>query len=95
MKEYFLAQRFMLSASFALAGLAFGSAYFAALRRTVCLYAGGRGPLVPAALMLGRLAAAILIFGFASKNGALPLLTSFFGFLLARRLALRASRSAT
>ncbi len=94
MRGYFLAPNLFLTASFAFAGLAFGCAYFSALRRTADLYAGRRGRLVPAALTLGRVGAAILFFGFASLNGALPLLTGFFGFLLARGLALRASRTA-
>ncbi len=95
MRGYFVAPSLFLTASFAFAGLAFGWAYFAALRRTADLYAGGRGRLVPSALMLGRVGAAILFFGFASRNGALPLLTGFLGFLLARGLALRASQTAT
>jgi len=77
---------------FAFAGLAFGWAYFAALLRTADLYASGEARLLPAVLTLGRLAAAMGFFGFAARIGALPLLTGFLGFLLARRLALRAAR---
>jgi hypothetical protein len=76
-------------ASFAFAGLAFGLAYFAVLRRTVDLHAAGHGLLVPALLTIGRLATAILLLGVAARVGALPLLSSFIGFLLARTLALR------
>ena len=76
-------------ASFAFAGLAFGLAYFAMLRRTVDLHAAGHGLLVPALLTVGRLATAILLLGVAARVGALPVLSSFIGFLLARALALR------
>jgi hypothetical protein len=73
------------------AGLALGACYFAALRRTVALFATGRGCRA-AALTLGRLAGAIIFFGLAARLGALPLLSSFLGLLLARMLALRSAR---
>jgi N-ATPase, AtpR subunit len=79
-------------ASFAFAGLAFGLAYFAVLRRAVDFHAPDRGRLVPAVLTLGRLAAAILFLGIAARVGPLPLLSSFIGFLLARAVALRVVR---
>jgi N-ATPase, AtpR subunit len=79
----------LVTAAFAVGGLAFGVVYFAALRRTADLYAVGQRRLVPAALTLGRLAAAILFLGFAARTGALPLLAGFLGFLVARGLALR------
>lgn len=81
-----------LAALFAAAGLAFGGAYFAALRRTADLLAGGGPRFWPAAWTLGRLAAAIIFLGIAAKAGALPLLTALAGFLLARAPALRAVR---
>jgi hypothetical protein len=80
-------------AFFAFAGLAFGLVYFVVLRRTVYLNAAGYGRLVPTVLTLGRLVAAILFLGVAARVGALPLLSSFMGFLLARALALREVRS--
>jgi hypothetical protein len=80
-----------LAAGFA--GLLAGALYFAALRRAVALYAAGPGRL-GAALTLARIAGAILFFGLAARQGALPLLSSFLGFLLARALALRAARRA-
>ena len=82
-----------LAAAWTLGGLVLGLAYFSALRRTVEVFADGRGRLLPAALTLGRLAAAILFLGLAARFGALPLLTAFLGFLLARALALRAART--
>ena len=83
---------FALSTVSALGGLLFGLGYFIALRRTVEVFVGGRGRLLPAALTLGRLAAAILFLGLAARFGALPLLTALLGFLLARALVLRAAR---
>ena len=75
-----------------LAGLVVGLVHFAALRRTVDLYSAGRGRLAAAALTLGRIAGTIVFFCLAAKLGALPLLSSFLGFLLARTLALHAAR---
>ena len=77
---------------FAFAGLAFGWAYFAALRRAADLYASDQARVLPAVLRLGRLAAAMVFFGFAARIGAPPLLAAFLGFLVARALALRAAR---
>jgi uncharacterized membrane protein len=83
----------ILSASAGAAfGLVFGLAYFAALRRTTHLFSAGGGYLVPAALTLGRLAGAVVFFGLAARLGALPVLASFFGFLLARTVAVRTAR---
>jgi N-ATPase, AtpR subunit len=81
-----------LSFAAALAGLVFGLMHFAALRRTVELYSGGRSRLAAAALTIGRIAGAILFFGLAARLGSLPLLSSFLGLLLARTLALRAAQ---
>ncbi len=83
-----------LAVTMAFIGFAFGLVYFAALRRTVTLFAAGRGWFVPVALTLGRIAAAIIVLALAAKLGAAALLAMFIGFLLARTLALRAARSA-
>ena len=72
------------------AGFVFGLVYFAALERTVILFASGRGWLGALGLTLGRVAAAVIFLGLAAKLGALSLLAAFAGFLLARTLALRA-----
>jgi hypothetical protein len=77
------------------AGLAFGSGYFAVLRRTIDLYSTGHRRLLPAILTLGRFAAAILFLAATASSGALPALASFAGFLAARAVALRALRRAT
>jgi hypothetical protein len=83
--------RASLAFAAAFAGLVVGLVHFAALRRTVDLYSGGRGRLA-AVVTLGRVAGAIVFFCLAARLGALPLLSSFLGFLLARTLALRAAR---
>jgi len=83
-----------LTAIFAVAGFAFGVAYFAALRRTVDRLAGAGPRLLPAAWTLGRIVAAVIFLGVAAKAGALPLLMTLAGFLAARALALRAVRRA-
>lgn len=80
---------FTLAAAWAVAGLSFGLAYFAVLRVSVDLHYEASGRFVPAALTFARFAAAILFLGLAARFGALPLLTAFLGFLLARALALR------
>lgn len=82
-----------LTMTTALIGFALGLAYFAALRRTVTLFAAGRGWLAPVALTLGRLAAAIIVLGLAAKLGATALLAMFVGFLVARAVAVRTGRS--
>ena len=76
----------------AIAGLAFGWAYFAALRRTVEVYLAGRHRFVPALLTLARIAGAMVFLTVAVRFGALLLLAAFLGFLGARALALRAAR---
>jgi hypothetical protein len=47
---------------------------------------------MPAALTLGRFAAAALFFAAAARWGALPLLSAFLGFLSARGVTLRATQ---
>jgi len=81
---------FVFAAAFA--GLVVGLVHFAALWWTAELYSAGRGQLAAAALTLGRIAGTIVFLGLAARFGALPLLSSFLGFLLARTLALRAAR---
>ncbi len=79
-----------LAAAFAGGGIALGSCYFTVLRRS--LAARGMRALT---LMLGRMAAAVAFFALAARFGAVPLLASLLGFLLARLLALRAAREAS
>jgi F1F0 ATPase subunit 2 len=73
-----------IASAAALVGLAVGLVYFAALRRTVGLYTKGRSGFTVIASALGRIAGAIAFFSVTARLGALPLLSSFLGFLLAR-----------
>jgi hypothetical protein len=72
-----------------LAGFLFGLCYFAAVERTATLLASRKGLLGPISLTLGRVAAATLFLALAAQFGNASLLSAFFGFLLARMVALR------
>lgn len=74
------------------AGVALGLAYFAALRRTVALMAGGAGWRRPAALTLLRIGGAVALLALGARLGAPTLLAVFAGFLAARTWALRQGR---
>ncbi len=76
------------------AGMLFGWGYFEALRRSVARYGSRKGRAASVALTAGRLLAAVALFGAAARLGALPLLVTLLGFLVARSLALRAARRA-
>lgn len=77
-----------------LAGVAFGLVYFRALRWTVAFISGGRGLLRPAGLTIARIVAALVFLTAMAQLGAMTLLASFVGFLLARMIALRAEQRA-
>ena len=81
---------FVFAAAFA--GVVVGLVHFAALWRSIELYSAGWGQLAATALTLGRIAGTIVFLVLVVRLGALPLLSSFLGFLLARTLALRAAR---
>ncbi len=81
-----------LTALFAVIGVVFGTAYFAALQRTVDAYVSARRRFIPAILTLARVAGAIGFLVFTVHSGALPLLGAFAGILGARTLALGAVR---
>jgi hypothetical protein len=72
-----------------LAGFVFGLCYFAAVERTSALLAARKGLLGPILLTLSRVAAATLFLALAAQLGNASLLSAFFGFLLARMVALR------
>lgn len=78
-----------------LAGVGLGLAYLGALRRTVEALAHGAGWRMPMALTVARLAAAAGLLFLAAKLGAIPLLATFAGFLLARSVILRRVRRAS
>ena len=83
-----------LALPMALSGFAFGLVYFAALERSVILFASNRDWLGPLALTFARVAAAVLFLGLAAKLGALFLLAAFLGFFLSRFVSLRGARRA-
>jgi hypothetical protein len=82
-----------LAAAMAIAGLALGLVYFAAMHKTAALFVAGTGWLRPSALTLGRIGAATILLALAAKLGATPLLAAFCGFLVARAIALRVVRN--
>jgi NhaP-type Na+/H+ or K+/H+ antiporter len=73
-------------------GFGFGLFYFGAIRQTADRIARRDGWLWPAAFTVGRLLAALLLFGFMARLGAYPLLAAFGGFIVARAVARRAAR---
>ncbi|HXP73167.1 MAG TPA: ATP synthase subunit I [Stellaceae bacterium] len=83
-----------LAASMAVVGAIVGFVYFACLRRTVALFAGGGGWAGPAALTLVRVGAAVVVLGFAARLGAVALLAAFLGLLVARTIAMRRAQRA-
>jgi hypothetical protein len=92
MNDGTLASTLVVAAAMAFAGSALGLIYFRAMRRTVDLFAGGRGWLGPAGLTLARIAGAVIVLTFMARLGAMPLLAGFLGFLLARAISLRSAR---
>jgi len=94
MTDESLSSTSFLAATMAFIGFALGLVYFAALRRTVALFAARRGWFAPVALTLGRIGVAIIVLVLAVKLGAASLLATFVGFLLARTMAIRTTRSA-
>lgn len=77
---------------FAAAGFAFGSAYFASLRRGLRTSVAERAWSSYVLLALARILSAALFLGFAVRWGLPSLLAAFAGFLIARHLAVRAAR---
>ena len=84
-----------LTLMMAFGGVVFGLLYFAALKRSITQYVGGKSWPAPLALTLGRIGAAAGFLFVAAKLGAVPLLAAFVGFLIARAMALRAERRAS
>ena len=74
-------------ASFAAAGAAVGTLYFLILYRTVRLYAAGTSVVRVLPLYLLRGAGAVAAFWIIAREGAIPLLLAFAGFLVARQAA--------
>lgn len=80
---------FAITTVSAVAGIAAGLIYFAALRRSVAALTCGNGWFVPAILTMARLGGLVIALGIAAKLGAMPLLAAFVGFLIARGIAFR------
>jgi NhaP-type Na+/H+ or K+/H+ antiporter len=74
------------------AGFALGLLYFEALRRTVKRITARDGWRGAIALTAGRVVALIAVLAVAARLGAMALLVTFAGFLLARTVALYRSR---
>jgi F1F0 ATPase subunit 2 len=81
------------AAPFVLLGTLIGAGYFAMLGLNVERYLSGRslGPAIR--LHIGRLLLAGIGFTLIAPAGAVPLLSSLIGFLLARAVALRWKRA--
>lgn len=70
-------------------GLAVGGVYFTAMWWSAELFAaGGRVPLA-IALVAGRFALIVAVLVLVARGGALPLLTTALGIVIARMLAVR------
>ncbi len=67
-----------------MAGAALGAVYFALLLRTVRLHASQAAAIYIIPLNFMRLAVALAAFWIIAQQGALPLLLTLLGFLIAR-----------
>jgi F1F0 ATPase subunit 2 len=76
-------------AVFLVSGAALGAAYFLLLHRAVRLHAASAGALRIMPLHVLRAALAVAAFWIVAQQGALPLLLTLLGFLLARLLVQR------
>jgi hypothetical protein len=76
-------------AVFAIVGLIAGLLYFALLRWNTALYIGGGGIATAAALQIARLAGVAALLALAVQWGALALLLTALGLLLARPIVMR------
>ena len=75
-------------------GAAGGWVYFRLLRLTIDSFVAGGGWRRGLVLTLARLGGVGALFWFAAQFGAVPLLAAFAGFLLARHVAVAASKRA-
>jgi hypothetical protein len=75
-------------------GLAVGAAYFTAMWRSAELFAAGRRMPLAIALVAGRFALiAATLAGVAIRGGAMPLLMTALGVVIARAVAVRRVRA--
>jgi F1F0 ATPase subunit 2 len=75
-------------------GALLGAAYFYALDWNVRLYAAAGAGWKAMLLHLARMLGAVAIFTVFARQGALPLLSGFVGFLVMRTVAIRRQRVA-
>ncbi len=75
-------------ATYAALGAGLGTAYFAALGWNVRLYFARTAARKPVLLHFSRLGFAVAAFTLCAKQGALPLLATFAGFLAMRTIVL-------
>ena len=75
-----------------LVGFAVGVVYFKALRRTGMRLTARKGWLEPVALTASRIGVAVALFATAARIGAVALLVTLGGFLIARSVAVYRSR---
>jgi F1F0 ATPase subunit 2 len=73
-------------------GLGLGAVYFGGLYWNVRLFLGGRGGLLPMALVGLRFALAAVVLWLAARHGAPALLAAFAGFLVMRMVLLQRAR---
>jgi F1F0 ATPase subunit 2 len=79
---------------YAALGASIGVAYFAALGWNVRLYAGHGAGWKALLLHLSRLAVAVAAFTLCARQGAVPVLASFAGFVLIRMISVNHYRLA-
>jgi len=79
----------MALALYPMAGAALGTFYFILVHRTARLHAAAGPATRIAALYALRLALAVVVFWAIAQQGALPLLLTLAGFILARMIVMR------
>jgi len=77
------------AAAFLALGFAAGTLFFVLLRWNTALYMRGGGLALAVAIQLGRLAAVAGLLALVALHGALPLLLTAVGLLIARPIVLR------
>ncbi len=75
-------------------GMALGVAYFCALRQNARLFASGRHMATAVALTIGRFGLLSVVLALASFDGALSLLVTTLGVLIARSAVIHSFKGA-
>lgn len=84
----------MISAAFLAFGITAGAFHFALLRWNAALYLGGGGIWRAVAMQAARLGVVAGLLAFAVTHGAMPLLSTTLGVLIARHFVVRRMASA-